>query len=116
MSNLLLQCRNNAPLLHSRLKDALYTQITGTLAVTFTDMSQLETETATVCWKQITSFRVLKYHSVQVKCVLTSEKYTVLGLDFLAQSLLKVNVSLTPIYTHTTGGTLGTIFSFPALI
>lgn len=43
----------------------------------------------------------------------TSEKHTVIGLDFSRQPLLKVNVSLTLIHTRSTGDTLGTIHSFP---
>lgn len=43
----------------------------------------------------------------------TSEKHTVIGLDFSRQSLLRVNVSLTLIHTRSTGETLGTILSFP---
>lgn len=55
----------------------------------------------------------IRLELLEVRCVPTSEKHTVIGLDFSRQSLLKANVSLTLIHTRSTGETLGTILSFP---
>ena len=60
----------------------LYTHIT--LFYEIQDLSQLETETEMVCWKQVFSFHVLKYHILQVKSVFTRERYTVFRLDFVS--------------------------------